>query len=153
MPFYLSLLLYFSLRLVTYPLLRITGYYVITNTSSVLGILWTYQSSQPGLSLYSQLPLDIGTAYYATSLGVNVLLTALIVLRLLLHRRAILRILPADYTKNYLSVIAIIVESVAFYSAFALAFIITYAINNPINQVFMYMGSACQVRIPSLVCA
>jgi hypothetical protein len=119
----------------------------------VLGVLWTYQSSQPGLSLYSTLPLDIGTAYYATSLGVNILLTALIILRLLLHRRAVLRILPADYTKNYLSVTAIVVESVVLYSIFALAFIITYAINNPMNQVFMYMGSACQVRIALVICA
>ena len=110
--------------------------------------MWTYQSSQPGLSLYSQLPLDIGTAYYTTSLGVNVLLTALIILRLLLHRRAVLRILPADYTKHYLSVTTIVVESVMFYSIFALGFIITYAIDNPINQVFMYLGSACQVRTP-----
>ena len=119
----------------------------------MLGVLWTYQSSQPGLSLYSQLPLDIGTAYYVTSLGVNVLLTILIILRLLLHRRAVLKILPADYTKHYLSVTTIVVESVMFYSIFALLFIITYAIDNPVNQVFMYMGSACQVRIPSVICA
>ncbi|KAF8697250.1 hypothetical protein AX14_001415 [Amanita brunnescens Koide BX004] len=117
---------------------------IVLLSSFVLGLMWTYQSSQPGLSLYSQLPLDIGTAYYATSLGVNVLLTALIILRLLLHRRAVLRILPADYTKHYLSVTTIVVESVMFYSIFALGFIITYAIDNPINQVFMYLGSACQ---------
>ena len=119
----------------------------------MLGVLWTYQSSQPGLSLYSQLPLHIGTAYYVTSLGVNILLTALIILRLLLHRRAVLRILPSDYTKHYVSVATIVVESVLFYSIFALAFIITYAINNPMNQVFMYMGSACQVRRPPVICA
>ena len=109
--------------------------------------MWTYKSSQPGLSSYSQLPLNIGAAYYATSLGVNVLLTALIILRLLLHRRAVLKILPANYTKHYLSVATIVVESVLLYSVFALAFIITYTLNNPMNPVFMYIGSACQVRL------
>ncbi|KAF8342482.1 hypothetical protein F5887DRAFT_887257 [Amanita rubescens] len=118
---------------------------VLTLLSSiVLGVMWTYQSSQPGLSMYSQLAVDVGTAYYVTSLGVNVVLTALIILRLVHLRTVVLRILPADYTKHYMSVVTIVVESVLVYSIFALAFIITYALNNPMNQVFLYMGSACQ---------
>ena len=111
--------------------------------------MWAYQSSRPGLSLYSQLSVKIGTAYYATSLGVNLLLTILIITRLLLYRKAVLKSLPAGYTKHYVSVATIIVESVLLYSIFALAFIITYALNNPMNQIFLYMGSACQVRITS----
>ena len=112
--------------------------------------MWAYLSSRPGLSLYSKLPLAIGTAYYVTSLGVNLLLTILIITRLLLYRRAVSKSLPAGYTNHYLSVATIVVESVLLYSIFALAFIITYALNNPMNQIFMYMGSACQVRIPPL---
>ena len=112
--------------------------------------MWAYQSSRPGLSLYSQLSIEIGTAYYVTSLGVNLLLTILIITRLLLYRRAVLKSLPAGYTKHYISVATIVVESVFFYSVFALAFIITYALKIPMNQIFMYMGSACQVRIPYL---
>lgn len=113
--------------------------------------MWSYQSLRPGDSLYSNLPIDLGTAYYVTSLGVNLLLTTLIILRLLLYRRTVSRTLPEDYTKHYLSVATIVVESVLLYSVFALAFIITYVLNNPMNQVFMYMGSACQVhRPPSL---
>ena len=45
----------------------------------VMGILWTIQSSHPDLSLYSKEPLAFGTAYYAISLGTNILLTVLIV--------------------------------------------------------------------------
>ncbi|KAF8690389.1 hypothetical protein AX14_002949 [Amanita brunnescens Koide BX004] len=113
-------------------------------SSLVLGVMWAYLSSRPGLSLYSKLPLAIGTAYYVTSLGVNLLLTILIITRLLLYRRAVSKSLPAGYTNHYLSVATIVVESVLLYSIFALAFIITYALNNPMNQIFMYMGSACQ---------
>ena len=98
-----------------------------------------------GLSLYSQLSTKIGIAFYVTSLSVNLLLTVLIITRLLLYRKAILKSLPVGYTKHYLSVATIIVESVLFYSIFALAFIITYALKNPMNQIFLYMGSACQV--------
>lgn len=115
--------------------------------------MWAYQSIRPGDSLYSHLPIDVGTAYYVTSLGVNLLLTALIILRLLLYRRAVLRTLPADYTKHYLSVATIVIESVLLYSVFALAFIVTYVLNNPMNQVFMYMSSACQVHRPPVICA
>ena len=114
----------------------------------MLGIIWAYQSSRPGLeSMYSHLAIDIGTAYYVTSLGVNVVLTTLIILRLVHLRTVVLKILPADYTKHYMSAVTIVVESVLVYSIFALAFIITYALDNPMNQVFLYMGSGCQVRI------
>jgi hypothetical protein len=108
---------------------------------------------RPGDSLYSNLAIDLGTAYYVTSLGVNLLLTTLIILRLLLYRRTVSRTLPAEYTKHYLSVATIVIESVLLYSVFALAFIITYILNNPMNQVFMYMSSACQVHRPPIICA
>ncbi|KAF8351032.1 hypothetical protein F5887DRAFT_935603, partial [Amanita rubescens] len=108
------------------------------------GVMWAYQSSRPDRNLYSQFSRYIGTIYYGTSLGVNVLLTILIIWRLALYRRAILNILPADCTKDYLSVATIVVESLLLYSIFALPFIVTYALDNPMNQVFMFMTSACQ---------
>lgn len=114
--------------------------------------MWAYQSSRPGLSMYSRLAIDVGTAYYITSLSVNVVLTILIIVRLVHLRTVVLRILPADYTKHYTSMVTIVVESVLLYSIFALPFIITYVLNNPMNQVFMYMGSTCQVCISWLSC-
>jgi hypothetical protein len=109
--------------------------------------MWAYQSSRPDRNLYSQFSRYIGTTYYGTSLGVNVLLTILIIWRLLLYRRAISKVLPADCAKDYLSVVTIVVESLLLYSIFAVPFIVTYALNNPMNQVFMYLTSACQVCI------
>lgn len=41
------------------------------------------------------------------------------------------------------------IESAALYSIFALVFIITYALNNPINQVFMGVASFVQVSLHS----
>ncbi len=54
---------------------------------TVMGTFWTLISSHSGLSLYSKDSLAYGTAHYAISLGVNVVLTALIVARLLMYRR------------------------------------------------------------------
>jgi uncharacterized membrane protein len=119
---------------------------ISTDTSMLaLGTIWCLQSSQPGLSLYSKIPIAFGTSYYVTSLSVNVVVTILIVVRLALHRRSILENLPPEHAKHYLSVAAIVVESASLYSVFALAFIISYALNNPINQIFLTISSTCQV--------
>lgn len=110
-----------------------------------MGTLWTLQSSQPGLSLYSALPMAYGTSYYVISLSVNILLTILITVRLVMYRRKISKILPSLDGNHYLSLAAIFVESAALYSIIALAFIISYAVNNPINQIFLSMASSAQV--------
>ncbi|KAF8640860.1 hypothetical protein AX17_000508 [Amanita inopinata Kibby_2008] len=117
---------------------------ILLLSSFVLGTIWTLQSSQPGLSLYSAVPIAFGTAYYVVSLSVNVVVTVLIILRLILHRRVILESLPAEHAKHYLSLATIVVESAALYSVFALIFIISYALNNPINQIFLAVSSSCQ---------
>ncbi|KAG6884686.1 hypothetical protein C0993_008937 [Termitomyces sp. T159_Od127] len=109
-----------------------------------MGTLWTLQSSQPGLSLYSALPVAYGTSYYAISLGVNIILTVLIAFRLLVYRRTVLRTLPEDHGKEYVSLLTIVVESASLYSVFALTFLITYAINTPVNSVFLTIASFSQ---------
>lgn len=110
-----------------------------------MGTLWTLQSSQPGLSLYSVLPLAYGTSYYVISLSVNIILTILITVRLLLYRRQIIATLSSDHGKHYFSLATIIIESAAIYSLFALIFIISYAVGNPINQIFLTSASTAQV--------
>lgn len=112
--------------------------------SFVMGTLWTLQSSSPGLSLYSKLPLAYGTSYYTLSLGVNIILTILIILRLLAYRREITRRLPADYASSFVSLATIIVESALLYSLFAIAFLVSYALNDPTNQIFLGFASAAQ---------
>ncbi|KAF8623262.1 hypothetical protein AX15_006437 [Amanita polypyramis BW_CC] len=108
-----------------------------------LGITWAVESTQ---SLYYTTPLltALGTAYYVTSLGVNILVTGLIILRLLLHRRAHLKYLPPEHARHYLSMTTIFVESAALYTTFALAYVITFALDSPMNQIFLGASSACQ---------
>ncbi len=109
-----------------------------------MGTLWTLQSSHPGLSLYSAQPLAYGTAYYALSLGVNIILTVLILFRLLMYRRTHLAHLPAQHAQQYFSLATLIVESAALYSVFSIAFLLSYALDNPVNQVFLGCASAAQ---------
>ncbi|KAI0658354.1 hypothetical protein C8Q70DRAFT_1054946 [Cubamyces menziesii] len=120
-----------------FPLIMLTA-------SFVMGTLWTLQSSHPGLSLYSKQPLAYGTAYYTLSLGVNIILTFLIIGRLLMYRRTHLAHLPAAHAQQYLSLATLIVESAALYTVFAIAFLVSYAMNAPINQVWLGFASGAQ---------
>ncbi|CAK5266087.1 unnamed protein product [Mycena citricolor] len=112
--------------------------------SFVMGTLWTLESSQPNLSLYSKLPMSYGTSYYAISLGVNIILTALISGRLVSYRRTLAANLSPELAGHYISLATIIIESAALYSVFAILFLITYAINNPTNQIWLGVASSCQ---------
>ncbi|KAJ6628136.1 hypothetical protein B0H10DRAFT_1991592 [Mycena sp. CBHHK59/15] len=117
---------------------------IVLLASFIMGTLWTLQSSQPGLSFYSSLPLAYGTSYYALSLGVNIMLTLLITVRLLVYRRTLLQSLPEAHARHYLSLVTIIIESAALYSVCAALFLITYAVGNPTNQVWLAVASAAQ---------
>ncbi|KAK7012271.1 hypothetical protein R3P38DRAFT_3020413 [Favolaschia claudopus] len=112
--------------------------------SFALGTLWTLESSQPHLSLYSALPMAYGTAYYAISLSSNIILTLLIIGRLVAYRRTLLESLPADLATHYISLATVVIESAALYSVFALLFLVTYAIDNPTNQIWLGVASGCQ---------
>lgn len=93
-------------------------------------------SGQPGLTFYSKLPLAFGSAYYSCvfrlpfpphirythstrcisstcsiSLGVNILLTILIILRLALYRRQIMSSLGSAHAKHYVSLATMVIES------------------------------------------
>ncbi|KAJ7503116.1 hypothetical protein B0H11DRAFT_1711533 [Mycena galericulata] len=116
----------------------------IGQTFFLMGTLWTLESSQPNLSMYSAGPWAYGTSYYALSLGANIMLTLLIIGRLLVYRRNLLENFPAEHANHYISLVTVIVESAALYSIFALLFLVTYAINDPTNQVWLAVASGCQ---------
>ncbi|KAF8169842.1 hypothetical protein K438DRAFT_2024569 [Mycena galopus ATCC 62051] len=117
---------------------------ILLLASFAMGTLWTLESSQPDLSLYSALPMAYGTGYYALSLGSNIILTLLIIGRLVAYRRTLLESFPADFATHYISLATVIIESAALYTLFAALFLITYAINDPTNQVWLAVASGCQ---------
>ena len=110
-----------------------------------MGTLWTIESTRRGQSLYDNLPRAFGVAYFSLSLGVNIILTTLIVARLLAFRYVNAAFLPPDHAERYLSLAALIVESAALYSLFAVAFLISYGLNKPINEILLSFAQAAQV--------
>ncbi|KAF7370708.1 hypothetical protein MSAN_00704000 [Mycena sanguinolenta] len=125
---------------IMFPVILLASSFV----TSAMGTLWTLESSHPNLSMYSALPQAYGTAYYALSLGSNIILTLLIIGRLVTYRRTLLENFPAELARHYISLAAVIIESAALYTVFAVLFLITYALNNPTNQVWLVVASGCQ---------
>ena len=112
-----------------------------------MGTLWAFQSSQPGLSIYSALPLTYGASSYAILLGSNIAMTILIIVRLLIYRRTITRSLGplTEHARDYTSLVTIVIESALLYSVFAILFLITYALDNPMSQIFLGPANSAQV--------
>lgn len=79
------------------------------------------------------------------SLTLNILITVLIVLRLLVYRHRIVQALGKGQGSQYTSLAAMIVESAAIYSTFALLFIVPFALNSQIAQLFLQGLSLIQV--------
>lgn len=124
---------------------------IATNEGAVMGVLWTVQSSRPGLSAYSALPMEYGTSYYAISLSINIVLSLLIVTRLFQYKRTVARTMTSEHAQQYLSLATVLVESAALYSLFALMFLITYATSIPANQIVFGATSATQARHSLLI--
>ncbi|KAJ7927622.1 hypothetical protein B0H13DRAFT_2653366 [Mycena leptocephala] len=91
--------------------------------------LWEYYGQSKSLNqgeiLFAKLPLTYGTAYYAISLGVNIIIT-------------ISSLRACSCTAAASS------KSAALYSLFAVLFLITYVVNNPTCQVWLVAASAAQ---------
>ncbi|PIL31172.1 hypothetical protein GSI_05869 [Ganoderma sinense ZZ0214-1] len=115
--------------------------------SLVMGTFWIIKSVEPGNTLYSPLPQQLGIAYFSLSLGVNVILTTLIVARLLAFRRANIAFLPPEHAQQYLSTAAVVIESASLYSVFAIVFIVTYGLSAPSNVILLGCAQASQVRL------
>ncbi|KAJ7086328.1 hypothetical protein B0H15DRAFT_931411 [Mycena belliarum] len=94
------------------------------------------------------LTLRAGIAYWALSLGLNVLLALSIAARLLLLRRSLLRLTgPAPalaHAAPYVGVAAMLVESAALYAVWGVLFLICFARGTPLQNVLV--GGLGQVQ-------
>ncbi|KAF8507405.1 hypothetical protein JB92DRAFT_2735378 [Gautieria morchelliformis] len=105
--------------------------------SVVLGICFLKQVGATSQSPWSATGINFTIPYYSMSLALNILVTILIVVRLLLFRRRINKLLGKSHGAHYASLAAMIVESAAMYSSFALLFLVPFALHSPISQIFI----------------
>ncbi|KZV99267.1 hypothetical protein EXIGLDRAFT_250542 [Exidia glandulosa HHB12029] len=112
----------------------------------VCGIIALFQASQPGANLWTRVTVNFLIPYFSLSIALNIIVTLMIVGYLLGHRRSIQATIGKQHAKQYTSIIAMVTESAALYSAFSLIFIIAYGRNDPAQNLFLPVLGQVQVR-------
>lgn len=112
--------------------------------SVVMGIMWLLQVTTFS-PYFSSTNINYTVPYLSLSLALNIIITIVIVLRLLTYRRRISKVLGSSYGTQYTSIAAMIIESAALYSAFSVAFLTLFLLNNPISETFIEALTQVQV--------
>ncbi|KXN87292.1 hypothetical protein AN958_08981 [Leucoagaricus sp. SymC.cos] len=112
--------------------------------SVAFGILLLKQVSAVSGSPWDASGINFIIPYYSMVLALNILVTALIVLRLLFYRHHIVRALGKNFGHQYASLATVIVESATIYSTFSLLFLVPFASNSPVAQLFLQPLSTVQ---------
>lgn len=122
--------------------------------SFAMSIMWLIQISSPSSSPFQTSAtnaINWTEPYLFLSLALNIVLTILIVSRLLLHRHKLRRLLGAKHGSDYTSIASLIVESSALYSSFSLLFLIPFALNSALANIFLQALSQVQIIAPLLI--
>jgi hypothetical protein len=122
-----------------------------TNTTdTAMGILFMYETGRPtdAITIDINNMVYFGAPYFAVSFLLNSVLTTMIVVRLVLHRRNIRNVMGATAGAGelYKATITILVESSALFVVNYLLFIGTWATKSFIQYIFLQMLAQTQVR-------
>lgn len=99
----------------------------------------------PGINLWTTISINLAIPYWAISIGLNVIITACITIRLLYMRYKIRKAMPGAGSE-YLSVTTMTVESAALYTVTGLIFLVSYGVNSPIQNLALPVLGQVQVR-------
>lgn len=99
----------------------------------------------PGINLWTTISINLAIPYWAISIGLNVIITACITIRLLYMRHKIRKAMPGAGSE-YLSVTTMTVESAALYTVTGLIFLVSYGVNSPIQNLALPVLGQVQVR-------
>ncbi|KAJ7662324.1 hypothetical protein B0H17DRAFT_953220 [Mycena rosella] len=97
------------------------------------------------------LGLQFGIAYWSLSLGLNVILSLSIATRILMIRRSMLRLIGPAHSTQYVSIVAMLVESAAIYAVWGVFFLICFARNTPLQNILVGMLGQVQGIAPVLI--
>ena len=127
----------------TYPSLLQAGGVLIRVAT---GIAYVYQASETRTTSITW--THLGTLYFSIALSLPILLTLMIVMRLIAHRRDVRKFIGAlDVTSGpYTAIIRMVSESYALYAITFLLYIVPWAIGSPVMNLFFDPLRAIQVR-------
>lgn len=115
------------------------------------GIRFMYQTLQPTVS--NTPTINAGLSYFTISVSLNVILTLMIVIRLVRHRRNIKKAMGASAGVSglYESIVTILVESCALYTVASLLYLGPWGAGSTLEYLFSAVLVESQVISPLLV--
>lgn len=124
------------------PLLLSTG----NNDSPGLSLLLIIELSQPGITRWSKISVNLAIPYWSISIALNVIITTYIAARLLYMRRRLRRVVT-DGAVEYVSLTAMLIESAALYTINGLVFLVSFSVHSPIQYLALPLLGQTQVSI------
>ncbi|KAI0731599.1 hypothetical protein C8Q72DRAFT_212075 [Fomitopsis betulina] len=115
------------------------------------GILLLYASGRPNGDFFAGFSENCGLAYYATTISLNIMTTALIIVRLLWISSYMRKNLGTPSSDIYVNAIAIIVESALPYTLCGIVNLVTYAVQSDTNVLFVAIYGMMTGLSPQLV--
>ncbi|KAK7001625.1 hypothetical protein R3P38DRAFT_2730453 [Favolaschia claudopus] len=117
-----------------------------------MGFLLIIQTSRPFGSLWADGTISFALPYFVLSVSMTVIATTMMIGRLLVARTKLRRLLGSSgESEPYIGVAAMLIESCALYSTTSLIFIVLYAVNSPIQYVFLAALANIQIISPLLI--
>ena len=111
-----------------------------------MACLFAFETSSPS-GFFSKIATSFALPFFAISLSLNILLTLMIVFRLAAYRQKGRDIFGKAYGQHYGSISTMFIESAALYTICSILLLVTYAIGHPINQIWLGISPAVQVKL------
>ena len=113
--------------------------------------MWSLQISASSIHVHASQVVNWTIPFLSLTISLNILVTIAIVIRIQMYRSRLSKALGSHHASHYTSVSAMIVESAAIYSAFAIVLLVTFAINSPVFNIFLQAMSQVQVYLYFLI--
>ncbi|TFY63038.1 hypothetical protein EVG20_g6486 [Dentipellis fragilis] len=122
-------------------------------TGVATGILFLFQSTRPGASLWNKTSVNFGVIYFSLSAGLNVIISSLITWHLLSFRRSVKRALGPGHAAlgSYGSIAAMVTESSLMYAVVAVMLVVPYGIGSHVSSLFLAPWTQFQILSPMLI--
>ncbi|KAJ7430357.1 hypothetical protein B0H11DRAFT_2374447 [Mycena galericulata] len=118
--------------------------------SSITFIISIIQSED---TFWATRSIQLGIAYWSLSIALNIILTLAITTRIWLVRRRLRNALSlgAQNSGQYVSIVAMLIESAALYAVWSTVFLICYARNTPFQNILLPPLGQVQGIAPALI--
>ncbi|KAH7914554.1 hypothetical protein BJ138DRAFT_1143693 [Hygrophoropsis aurantiaca] len=129
----------------------VAGPAILYLASIGVSIAFLWASAHPGSVYTTASVLAFAVPYWTCSVALNILASLLIAIRLLVYRRLLVQSIGPQHGKPYTTYIAMTVESAALYSVFGIIVLVTFALNNQLENAFLPILGIIQVLAPAII--